>query len=183
MYAPACSWRTGTNSIDESASDSFRSSVSSPGMPKTCLTPSASRHSTKTSDAFRAATRSPLFRQSETDSTSGAYPDRGASISGARDRIRRFPLTIGHDVTATTTALAGSTTDGYLYRRDAPYRTPHRAAHSNGRVSGQCKHRLRRQRPRLRPRHRHEPVRRLRLRATPRRLPPHPDPLLPAHVD
>src|SRR5215213_2141402 len=41
------------NSIDERASDSLRSSVSSPGMPKTCLTPSASRHSTKTSDALR----------------------------------------------------------------------------------------------------------------------------------
>src|SRR3954471_2627902 len=55
MYAPPCSWRTGTNSIEERASDSLRSRVSSPGMPNTCLTPSASRHSTKTSDAFRAA--------------------------------------------------------------------------------------------------------------------------------
>src|ERR687888_487317 len=53
MYAPPCSWRTGTNSIDERASDSFRSSVSSPGIPNTCLTPSASRHSTNTSDALR----------------------------------------------------------------------------------------------------------------------------------
>ena len=43
-------------SIDERESDSFRSSVSSPGMPNTCLTPSASRHSTKTSLAFRLAT-------------------------------------------------------------------------------------------------------------------------------
>src|SRR3954464_13893476 len=60
MYAPPCSWRTGTNSTEESASDSFRSSVSSPGMPKTCFTPSASRHSTKTSEALLAATRSPL---------------------------------------------------------------------------------------------------------------------------
>src|SRR5215213_7091345 len=39
---------------EESASDSLRSSVSSPGIPKTYLTPSASRHSTKTSDARRA---------------------------------------------------------------------------------------------------------------------------------
>src|SRR6185436_1448355 len=39
----------------ELASDSLRSSVSSPGMPKTYLTPSASRHSTKTSDARRVA--------------------------------------------------------------------------------------------------------------------------------
>src|SRR5918911_4494095 len=55
MYAPPCSWRTGTKSIDESASDSFRSSVSSPGMPKTWRTPSASRHSTNTSEALRGA--------------------------------------------------------------------------------------------------------------------------------
>ena len=40
----------------ESASDSLRSSVSSPGMPKTCRTPSASRHSTKTSEARRLLT-------------------------------------------------------------------------------------------------------------------------------
>src|SRR5688572_1275125 len=39
---------------DELASDSLRSSVSSPGIPKTYLTPSASRHSTNTSDARRA---------------------------------------------------------------------------------------------------------------------------------
>ena len=44
------------NSIDERDSDSFRSSVSSPGIPNTCLTPSASRHSTKTSDARRLDT-------------------------------------------------------------------------------------------------------------------------------
>src|SRR3954451_12963416 len=43
-------------SIDESASDSFKSRVSSPGIPKTCLTPSASRHSTKRSLALRNAT-------------------------------------------------------------------------------------------------------------------------------
>src|SRR3954451_9975043 len=41
------------NSIDERASDSLRSSVSSPGIPNTCLTPSASRHSTKTSEGLR----------------------------------------------------------------------------------------------------------------------------------
>src|SRR3954465_5429569 len=45
------------NSIADLERDSFRSSVSSPGMPNTCLTPSASRHSTKTSDALRVATK------------------------------------------------------------------------------------------------------------------------------
>src|SRR3954452_10106403 len=81
MYPPPCSWRTGTNSTDDSASDSLRSSVSSPGMPNTCLTPSASRHSTKTSDAFRAANPAPLSRLSSLQRTllmdvrnHGAYP-------------------------------------------------------------------------------------------------------------
>src|SRR5437588_4070074 len=54
MYPPPCSCRTATNSIDESDRDSLRSSVSSPGIPKTYLTPSASRHSTNTSEALRA---------------------------------------------------------------------------------------------------------------------------------
>ena len=38
----------------ERSNDSLRSSVSSPGMPNTYLTPSASRHSTKRSDALRS---------------------------------------------------------------------------------------------------------------------------------
>src|SRR4051812_30844004 len=53
------------NSIDERDSESFKSSVSSPGMPKTCFTPSASRHSTKTSEALRDAIRG-LYRGTET---------------------------------------------------------------------------------------------------------------------
>src|SRR5437016_5801780 len=56
MYAPPCSWRTGTNWIEELASDSLRSSVSSPGIPNTYRTPSDSRHSTNTSDALRSLT-------------------------------------------------------------------------------------------------------------------------------
>src|SRR3954465_13039953 len=41
---------------DDAARDSLRSKVSSPGMPNTYLTPSASRHSTKTSEARRSLT-------------------------------------------------------------------------------------------------------------------------------
>src|SRR4051812_1454278 len=63
MYAPPCSCRTGTNSIDESAKDSFRSKVSSPGMPNTCFTPSASKHSTKRSDALRNVMVCRLFQR------------------------------------------------------------------------------------------------------------------------
>src|SRR3954452_22123082 len=43
------------NDTELEASDSLRSSVSSPGMPNTYFTPSASRHSTKTSEALLAA--------------------------------------------------------------------------------------------------------------------------------
>src|SRR3954452_9124757 len=56
MKAPPCSWRTGTNSIEEERSSaSLRSSVSSPGMPNTWRTPSFSRHLTKTSPAVSIA--------------------------------------------------------------------------------------------------------------------------------
>src|SRR3954451_6945725 len=63
MYAPPCSCRTGTNSMEDSAKDSFRSKVSSPGMPNTCFTPSASKHSTKRSDALRNAMVHRLFQR------------------------------------------------------------------------------------------------------------------------
>src|SRR5579884_1537295 len=63
MYAPPCSWRTGTNWIDESARDSFRSRVSSPGIPNTYRTPSASRHSTKTSEALRSPMSAPYLTE------------------------------------------------------------------------------------------------------------------------
>src|ERR1700733_2879707 len=64
MYAPPCSWRTGTNWIDESARDSLRSRVSSPGIPNTYLTPSASRHSTNTSEALRSPISPPCIPES-----------------------------------------------------------------------------------------------------------------------
>src|SRR4051794_32787488 len=45
------------NVTEEFASDWLRSKVSSPGMPNTYLTPSASRHSTNTSEARRSLTK------------------------------------------------------------------------------------------------------------------------------
>src|SRR5260370_23637994 len=62
MYAPPCSCRTGTKETDERDSDSLKSSVSSPGIPKTYSTPSASRQSTKTSDARRKVMRPRHFK-------------------------------------------------------------------------------------------------------------------------
>src|SRR3954469_13330909 len=53
MKAAPCSWRTGMNDTElDRSSASFRSSVSSPGMPNTWRTPSFSRHSTNTCAAL-----------------------------------------------------------------------------------------------------------------------------------
>src|SRR5829696_130250 len=62
------------NDTELDASDSLRSRVSSPGMPNTYFTPSASRHSTKTSEALRSLIGP--------DASSGAR----AEDSAARDR-------------------------------------------------------------------------------------------------
>jgi stage II sporulation protein D len=51
------------NRTAESARDSLRSSVSSPGIPNTYWTPSASRHSTKTSEARRSLTLGPYLNR------------------------------------------------------------------------------------------------------------------------
>src|SRR5690242_4258149 len=80
MYAPPCSCLTGTKSIEESARDSLRSNVSSPGIPNTYLTPSASRHSTKTSDALRSLITPPyltVLGRSLTAIPSGRWRLRG----------------------------------------------------------------------------------------------------------
>src|SRR5829696_9260814 len=74
------------NSTDESASASFRSTVSSPGMPKTWRTPSASRHSTNTAAAFRAA--KPLLLDS-----SRLYPRRGVARSRKRSAAAALKAT------------------------------------------------------------------------------------------
>src|SRR5436305_9688637 len=60
------------NSTFESARDSLRSSVSSPGIPKTYRTPSASRHSTNTSEALRAMISRYLTATSRREPASGA---------------------------------------------------------------------------------------------------------------
>src|ERR1700733_2805986 len=46
MKDAPCSWRTSTKRIDDRDSASIRWMFSSPGIPKTCVTPSFSRHST-----------------------------------------------------------------------------------------------------------------------------------------
>jgi len=52
MKPAPCSWRVITNSIGERESESRKSKFSSPGIPKTYSTPSASRAFTSKSDAF-----------------------------------------------------------------------------------------------------------------------------------
>src|SRR4051812_11688761 len=72
---------------DELARDWFRSSVSSPGMPKTYLTPSASRHSTNTSDALLAAMSLPSLDPTTAPRTrlwcSNAPMRRSATLAAA----------------------------------------------------------------------------------------------------
>src|SRR3954470_2209102 len=66
-------------------------------MPNTCLTPSASRHSTKTSDALRAATRSPLDyrvpRRTLVMDTRNHAPYPGLGLANATAMARRLVLT------------------------------------------------------------------------------------------
>src|SRR6185437_11610417 len=95
MYAPPCSCRTGTKSIEESARDSLRSSVSSPGIPNTYLTPSASRHSTKTSDALRSLITPPYL-------TGSRRP-----LTAIRDA--RWTVRVLRALLTAAVALAGST--------------------------------------------------------------------------
>src|SRR3712207_1236965 len=81
--------------MEELASDSFRSSVSSPGIPKTCLTPSDSRHSTKTSDALRAA--NPL--------SSSAQGPRGRTLRNGRSQPSRLAWVCSTDPAAMRRAI------------------------------------------------------------------------------
>ena len=82
MNAAACSWRTGTNSIDEPSSASETSSVSSPGIPKIQRTPSASRHRTRRSAARTGGGRSG-------DAVSSACPATSPPFAPSRRPWRR----------------------------------------------------------------------------------------------
>src|ERR687895_1292533 len=87
------------NSIEERDSDSFRSSVSSPGMPNTCFTPSASRHSTKTSDALRLGTPVTLPRgpQRESEGLRRCVAER---VTGGDRRHHPDPSALGQEAAA-----------------------------------------------------------------------------------
>src|SRR5829696_3650052 len=138
MYAPPCSCRTGTNVIEESSSDSFRSSVSSPGMPKTYSTPSVSRHSTNRSDAFRSATGSLSHRNFGPVRVSGYVRDRSrramplnlrtlvlvlavalfaAAPAGAAKRFTIRGAGYGHGVGMSQYGALGYAQHGWDYKR------------------------------------------------------------------
>src|SRR3954462_529527 len=78
--------------IEELASDSLRSKVSSPGIPNTYLTPSASRHSTNTSLARRVDPTftypDPVAMPISSDATTATLASRPGSIP----RMRRVVL-------------------------------------------------------------------------------------------
>src|SRR5919204_590162 len=114
-------WRTGRNAIDELASDSLRSSVSSPGIPNTYLTPSASKHSTNTSDALRAFTI-PLLafavlpRLVLIGTLAVAAMAAPASAPGA-DRVWIEGRGFGHGVGLSQEGARGLAEHGFDYRR------------------------------------------------------------------
>src|SRR5271155_1919120 len=103
---------------DDSASDSLRSSVSSPGMPNTYLTPSASKHSTNTSEARRSLMRhlpaiATLVRIAS-GSTYQRPPGQPAGGSGGRRLLGAWALiaTLALVAGALTLLLGGPAVEG-----------------------------------------------------------------------
>ena len=135
----------------------MRSSVSSPGMPKTWRTPSASRQRTKTSDA-----REPVMVL------------RPWHYLGSAARHAIYPRA----------QPAQLTPCGRVRTSDATHRPPRRAARAPrdrcGRT-GAGRVAARRARRRLRARHRHEPIWRVRVRREGLRPRRDPHPLLLGH--
>src|SRR5690606_34345249 len=78
MIPAACSCRVSTSSIEEVRSDSIRSRFSSPGMPNTYSTPSASSAATKRSDALVTSMSPPRWMPA-------AYPPCRARPERRRD--------------------------------------------------------------------------------------------------
>src|SRR5215218_2718120 len=84
----------------ELASDSLRSSVSSPGIPKTYSTPSTSRHSTNRSDALRSMPETSPLRSCRAN----------VAVYSLRMRARTLFLTLARLVPAGTAAAASKFT-------------------------------------------------------------------------
>src|SRR5579884_2399669 len=96
--------------MEELARDSLRSSVSSPGMPKTYRTPSASRHSTNRSEALTAMI-SRYLTASLLVLALGAPPAQAASelyITGGGD---------GHGIGMSQYGAYGYALHGWTYRQ------------------------------------------------------------------
>src|SRR5271154_3871038 len=102
----------------ESASDSFRSSVSSPGIPNTYRTPSASRHSTKTSEALRSLISASYITKPTWTHAAPRRRDMCLSL--------RMRAAVGLSMVATL-ALAGTASAS-----GTPARRPHASASSAG---------------------------------------------------
>ena len=135
------------NRTEESARDSLRSSVSSPGMPNTYWTPSASRHSTKTSEARRSLTLGPyLNRARRPPAASRALAVCLLALAGAARASAASTFQIrgggdGHGIGLSQYGAYGYALHGYDYRCDpGPLLPGHGAGHdqSPARRSGCC---------------------------------------------
>src|SRR5215213_3577952 len=148
-------------SIAESSSERLRSSVSSPGIPNTYLTPSASRHSTNRSDALRSLT-APFLAEIATSARLACPATLGNAVVLPMSRAR-VPFPPHHDSEPPHPHDRARPPDG-LRRR---VRGGRGALHDPRR--------------RLRPRRRDEPVRRDGLRRARLGLRPDPGALLLRH--
>src|SRR3954469_18051983 len=83
MNEAPCSWRVSTYSIDDLDTASVKRMFSSPGIPKTCVTPSFSRHSTISSAVVRVG--SPIG-----PSVAAAAPCEFESCASAQSFVDRL---------------------------------------------------------------------------------------------
>src|SRR5512133_1893477 len=93
MNEAPCSWRVSTYSIDDLDSASTNRMFSSPGMPKTCVTPSFSRHSTMSSAVVRLGS---LTQASLVSAVGGVDPYDGTVCADRDVAAPLSPLTDMH---------------------------------------------------------------------------------------
>src|SRR3954447_13177738 len=117
-------------STEELASDSLRSSVSSPGIPKTYSTPSTSRHSTNRSDALRSMPETSPLRSCRANVAVYSLPMRARTLfltlallclvlPGTAAAASKFTIRgagFGHGVGMSQYGAYGFAQNGWAYR-------------------------------------------------------------------
>src|SRR4051794_38233198 len=117
-------------STEELASDSLRSSVSSPGIPKTYSTPSTSRHSTNRSDALRSMPATSPLRSCRANVAVYSLPMRARTLfltlalaclvpTSSAAAVSKFTIRgagFGHGVGMSQYGADGLAQHGWAYR-------------------------------------------------------------------